>query len=289
MIKNASFLRAPTMSGVYDEALERGARERALRTPVPLELETRGFVPPNGGDLVERHGDCALLAIGHARRVVPASAVAAAVDERCREHEGRTGRKPDRRLRNEIKEAVLAEMLPQALIAQKRTLCYIDPVAGLFVADAASDKELEACAAEVREALGSFAVRPVTAGRSADSLMTYWLQSGEPPDGLRLGEECELIDPADTATTVKFRNHELHSAEVREHVARGMWVTKLGLIYDDRISFVLDAKLKLRKIRFTDVVTAQLEDGDFAATFALMSLELRRLFARLFEVLEVQS
>ena len=63
-------------------------------------------------------------------------------------------------------------------------------------------------------------------------------------------------------------------------------------IYDGRIGFVLDAKLKLRKLSFLDIVADKLDAQDGAdpdqlidAEFVLMSLELRALFARLDEIL----
>ena len=90
----------------------------------------------------------------------------------------------------------------------------------------------------------------------------------------------------------RFRHHDLTADEVAEHARCGKQVTQLGLIFDGRIGFVLDAKLKLRKLRFMDVIADKLDAQDGAdpdqlldAEFALMSLELRRLFERLDQVL----
>jgi recombination associated protein RdgC len=66
-------------------------------------------------------------------------------------------------------------------------------------------------------------------------------------------------------------------------------VFQLGLVFDDRISFVLGEDLILRKIKFTDVVLDEQADShenaaaEMDATFALMALEYERLLGKLEE------
>jgi recombination associated protein RdgC len=143
-----------------------------------------------------------------------------------------------------------------------------------------------------RDALGSFPARPLLCEASLHLLMSQWLIAGQLPDGFEFGDECELKDPSDHAMVARFRNHDLTAEEVVEHARCGKQVTQLGLIFDGRIGFVLDAKLKLRRLRFLDIVADQLdaqdgtdEDQLLDAEFTLMRLELARLFARLDEVL----
>jgi recombination associated protein RdgC len=63
----------------------------------------------------------------------------------------------------------------------------------------------------------------------------------------------------------------------------------LGLVFDDRISFVLGEDLILRKIKFTDVVLDEQADSpesaaaEMDANFALMALEYERLLGKLEE------
>jgi recombination associated protein RdgC len=294
--KNASFLRLPEGFQLDVTGLEEAVAARGLRSPGPLELETRGFVSPFARDdaaLTLSSSGAVLLALGHEGRLLPSSVVKDAVAERAREHEAKTGRKPGKRLRNEFKEAALAELLPRAFVRKSRTPYFLDSESGLMVVDSSSDKQLESCASELREALGSFAVRPLSANASLPFLMSQWLQTGELPEGFELGDECELKDPSDSASSVRCRRHDLSAEEVREHVRCGKQVSQLGLVYEQRIGFVLDAKLKLRKIKFLDLVQESLDQGAdqdpdqlLAASFALMSLELRRLLARLRVVLE---
>ena len=293
--KNITLLTLPADFDIGLPELEHALAARPLRSPGPLEMETRGFVSPFARDDAEMtHGTdgATLLCLGEDSRLLPASVFTEAVAERIKDHEAKTGRKPGKRLRNEFRDAVLGELLPRAFVKHSRIGAYLDLRRNLLAVDSSSDSAAEAVATALRDALGSFPARPLLCEASLHLLMSQWLISGRLPNGFEFGDECELKDPSDQAMVARFRNHDLTAEEVVEHARCGKQVTQLGLIFDGRIGFVLDAKLKLRKLRFLDVVAEQIDAQDGAdadkildAEFALMSLELRRLFARLDEVL----
>lgn len=288
-----SLLRLPADATIDPAELESALSQHPLRSPGPLEFETRGFVSPFSRDdaaFTLGSQGAVLFCLGEESRLLPASVLSDAIAERIAEHQANTGRKPGKRLRNEFREAALAELLPRAFIKRARTSAYLS--APFLVVDTASDSAAEAVATALRDALGSFPARPLACEASATLLMSEWLIAGQLPSGFEFGDECELKDPSDQAMVARFRNHDLTTDEIREHARCGKQVTQLGLIFDGRIGFVLDAKLKLRRLRFLDIVADQLDAQDGAdadsildAEFALMSLELRRLIARLDEVL----
>lgn len=293
--KNLSLLRLPYYLTPSAEPFEVALSEHPLRSPGPLELETREFLSPfNREDAALSHdaGDALLFCLGTESRMLPGSVLKDAVAERIKEHEAKTGRKTGKRLRNEMRELALGELLPRAFIKRSRVGAYWDATSRLLVIDSASDKHAEAVASAVRDALGSFPARPLAIEAPLSLLMSEWLISGSLPTGFELGDEVQLKDPSDHASVVRGTHHDLSADEIREHARCGKQVTQLGLIFEGRIGFVLDAKLKLRKLSFLDIVAEQLDAQDGAdpdqildAEFALMSLELRRLFARLDQVL----
>lgn len=293
--KNITLLTLPDDFDIGLPELEHALASRPLRSPGPLEMETRGFVSPFArDDAAMTHGSdgATLFCLGEDSRLLPASVFNEAVADRIKDHEAKTGRKPGKRLRNQFREEVLGELLPRAFVKYSRAPAYLDLRRNLLVVDSASDSAAEAVATALRDALGSFPARPLFCEASATLLMSEWLIAGRLPDGFEFGDECELKDPSDHAMVARFRNHDLTAEEVVEHARCGKQVTQLGLIFDGRIGFVLDAKLKLRKLRFLDVVAEQIDAQDGAdadqildAEFTLMSLELRRLIARIDEVL----
>lgn len=288
-----SLLRLPADATIDPAEIESALSQHPLRSPGPLEFETRGFVSPFSRDdaaFTLGSQGASLFCLGEESRLLPASVLSDAISERIAEHEANTGRKPGKRLRNEFREAALAELLPRAFIKRARTSAYLS--APFLVVDTASDSAAEAVATALRDALGSFPARPLACEASATLLMSEWLIASQLPEGFEFGDECELKDPSDMAMVARFRNHDLTAEEVREHARCGKQVTQLGLIFDGRIGFVLDAKLKLRRLHFLDIVADQLdaqdgtdEDQLLDAEFTLMRLELARLFARLDEVL----
>lgn len=305
--KNATLLSLPRGFRIDPLELETALAGAQLRSPGDLEFETRGFVPvidrptlaesdligdPFPPQMSRTVAGATLFSFATETRLLPASVLQDAVAKLCKKHEAEHGRRPGKRLRIEFREAVLGELLPRAFIKHSRTGAYLDLRRNLLVVDSASDAAAEAVATALRDALGSFPARPLCWEVSATLLMSEWLIASRLPDGFEFGDECELKDPSDHAMVARFRNHDLTTEEVVEHARCGKQVTQLGLIFDGRIGFVLDAKLKLRRLRFLDIVADRLDAQDGAAAdsildaeFALMSLELRRLFARLDEVL----
>lgn len=293
--KNLSIFRLPTDFVITPEDLEEKLSQFPLTSPGPLAMESRGFITPFSHDdaaMVLGSGSASLFCVGTESRLLPASVLQDAVSERVKQHEFQTGKLPGKRLRNEFRDAALGELLPRAFIVKARTQVYIDPDSRMVAADTASAKAAEEVITAIRDALGSFPVRPLASESSVTLLMSKWLISGQLPAGFEFGDECKLEDPSDTASVISGKHHNLETDEIKEHVRCGKQVIELGLIFDCRIGFVLDSQLRLRKLRFLDVIADKLDAQDGAdpdqildAEFALMSLELRRLYARLDEVL----
>jgi len=268
--------------------------EHRLRPCGPLEMFTKGFVPPVGrGDeapltLAVKH--CTWLTVGGEDKLLPAAVVNDELQRKVRKIAEEEGRKVGGRERKRLKEDLLTELLPRAFVRSSRLSAYVDTKHGWLVLDTSSRKSAENALSQIREALGSFPAVPLAPEEGPRVLMTDWLANGKLPAGLALGDECELRDPATaTGAIAKCRRQDLDADEVKEHLRNGKQVFQLGLVFDDRISFVLGEDLIVRKLKFLDVVMDELGDSfeDAAAEadagFALLTLELERLLAKLEE------
>lgn len=272
--------------------LEPALGKRALRPCGPLESATRGFVSPFGPEsevLSHRIGHATLFTLGAEEKLLPAAVVNAELGARLRQTAAERGRPASGRERKRLKAEVLDTLLPRAFVRPSRLGAYVDTKSGWLVLDTASRKAAEACLTALREALGSFPAMPLAAIETPRALLTGWLTRGKLGGGLNLGDECELRDPAGGAV-VHCRRQELESSEVREHLKRGKQVFQLGLIFEQRMSFVLGEDLTIRKLRFLDVAQDTLDDqgrdsaaAELDARFALMSLELEKLLQGLSE------
>jgi recombination associated protein RdgC len=273
-----------------DEALN----DHRLRPCGPLEMGTRGFVPPvgRGDDAPMTHvvNACTLITVGSEEKLLPSAVVNDELQRRVQKIAEEEGRKVGGRERKRLKEDLLTELLPRAFVRSSRMSAYVDRKHGWLVLDTASRKNAENALTQVREALGSFPAVPLAPEEGPRALMTDWLTTGKLPGGLVLGDECELRDPATaTGAIARCRRQDLDAEEVKEHLRNGKQVFQLGLVFDDRISFVLGEDLVLRKLKFLDTVLDELGDSqqdaaaEMDARFALLTLELERLLGKLEE------
>lgn len=290
MFKNVRFYQLDDAGAVLAEATEERLAERRFRPCGPLETATFGWTPPLGerAEALTHSGNgCLLLTARRQERLLPSAVVAEAVDERAAEIEDREARDVGRAERRRLREEVLVEMLPRAFTRSRQVRAYVDGVAGLLVIDAASDKAAEELVSLLRETLGTLRARPPRPVRQPVSLMTAWVSGGELPEGLLLGDECELRDARDERSVVRCRGQDLAGEEISTHLRAGKEVVKLALDWQERLSFVLQDDLSLKRLRFADALVGeanepQIEDpaARFDAEFAIMAVELRGLLDR---------
>ena len=297
LFRNLTLFRFPT-SHDFSQLAEL-LPEAALKPVGPLELTSAGFIPPLGRDsteLMHRIGDAIWLAVGEQRKILPAAVVADTLARRIAEVEQREGRKLGGRARKRLKDEVLQDLLPKALVQNRRTDAILDLQLGVLFVDTASRKAAAAVASEIRRALGSFPAMPVAAETAPRAVLTSWL-AGEPlPEGMHLGEECELRTPIDYGAVAKLQHHELLSEEVDRHLESGKQVARLGLNLDDRLGFVLGDDLVVRKLRFFEAAVESPENtehddlrAELDARFALMAGEARHLFQVLEQALRIPA
>jgi len=291
LFRNLTLFRYPSSLRAALGTLADKLPDHALKPLGPLELSTRGFVSPFGRNheaLSHQVGDCVLIALGGEDKILPAAVVNEALAEKLdaiRENEGRS---PGGKERKRLKDEVLTDLLPRAFAKPSRTMAYLDLESNWLIVDTASRKNAEAVVSGIREALGSFPALPVNAEDSPRAILTGWIGGEELPEGFALGDECELRDPVDQGAIVKARRQELGSTEIAEHLKAGKQCFHLGLVFADRLSFVLGEDMVVRKLKFLETATEELEqdnreslEAELDANFALMSGELRLLLERL--------
>ena len=284
--RNLTLFRFPTSLDFSD--LDAHLGEFALKPVGPLELSSRGFVPPfgnHGEALSHSIGDALWLTIGGEDKLLPGAVVNDLLQKKLAAIEEKEGRKPGGRTRKRIKDELITELLPRAFVRPVRTDALVDTQLGVIAIDTSSRKNAEGVVSEVRHALGSFPALPVNAEVAPRAILTGWIAGDPLPDGLVLGDECELRDPADSGAVVKIQHMELVGEEINKHLEAGKQVTRLALILDDHVSFVIGEDLIVRKFKLLDGAVDQLESSDredvaaeLDARFALMAGEFKRLF-----------
>src|SRR5690606_36633844 len=120
--------------------------EHPLKPVGALELFSRGFVSPFGraGEaLSHRIGDAIWLTVGGEDRLLPSSVVNDMLAQRIAEMEEKQGRKPGGKMRKQMKEDLVHELLPRAFVRPSRTDALIDLAHGVCAVDTSSRKNGE--------------------------------------------------------------------------------------------------------------------------------------------------
>ncbi|MBO9828379.1 MULTISPECIES: recombination-associated protein RdgC [Xanthomonas] len=296
--RNLTLFRFPTTLDFSE--VEKLLPEAQLKSVGPLEMSSRGFISPFGRDeqeaLSHRIADFLWLTVGGEDKILPGSVVNDLLARKVAEIEEKEGRRPGGRARKRLKDDLIHELLPRAFVKSSRTDAMLDLQHGYVAVDTSSRKTGENVMSEIRGLLGSFPALPLNAEVAPRSILTGWI-AGEPlPEGLSLGEECEMKDPIEGGAVVKCQHQELRCDEIDKHLEAGKQVTKLALVLDDHVSFVLGDDLVIRKLKFLDGALDQLEHADqdgvraeLDARFALMSAEVRRLFLLLEAALKLSK
>jgi recombination associated protein RdgC len=215
-----------------------------------------------------------------------------ALEEKVLQIEEREARNLPGKERRSLRDEIIFSLLPRAFVRSSLQYAYISPRDNLLIVDASSAKRAEELLNDLREALGSLSVIPLTSKSLPIDTMTRWVDSGQPAPGFVLGEECELRDNTDISCVIRCKNQNLGAAEIVSHLKTGMHVSKLALCWQERIECVLDEKLIIRRLRFSDLVQEQASEIEaedvatqFDVDFSIMALELSAFFKALVDAL----
>lgn len=262
-----------------------------------FDMQSRGWVPPRGeeGELLVSVNRQWLIALGIEQKLLPSTVIRQYTQARIGDLETRQGFRAGRAQARDLREQVTAELLPRAFVKRSLIYAWIDPVNRWLVVDAASPAKAEEVLDHVKLTLGDLPLKSFRTCSSPAAAMTAWLAGKDAPAGFSIDRDCELRAAGLEKAVVRYVRHALDGKEVAEHIAAGKTVTRLGMTWHDRVSFVLTEQLQLKRLAFLDVLKEaaeqQAEGGDdfFEANFALMSGELAALLADLAEALDGEA
>lgn len=291
--KNLRALRLTSPFALSAEQLHEQMLAQTFTPCSKTQAVSSGWVPPLGGDaelLVHSANGKHLVCMRREERLLPANVVREMVDERVAKLEQAEGRKVRRREKEAFKDEIILDALPRAFTRSTRTFGLIDAQAGWIFVDSGSAGRAEELTNLLRESVGSFPLLLPEVNHAPSAVMTSWLQHGNLPGDMHLGDECELRDLAEDGGIVRLRRQDLTGEEVHVHLEAGKRCVRLGLTWQDQVSLVLGEDLTLKRLRFDDEMTTRNEDIDsedaaarFDADFALMTEVLTPLFVGLLE------
>ncbi len=273
-------------------ALEEKLKDQLFRECGSQDHCTYGFVPALGAKteaLVHSANGCLLICTRKEEKILPASVIRDALEERVEKIELEQGRQVYSKEKKALKDDVIMELLPKAFTRNHFTQAYIDPIGGWLVVNASSFTQAEELTSHLRQALGSLPVTPPHVAELPSYKMTQWLRDTGMPSGFIAGNECELREPGDEGAEIKGRRVDLSSDSIEQLFAEGMVVKSLAMTWIDSLTFTFHENLQIKKVKFTDLIQEKLDSVEadtlperMDADFSLMVLTFRELLGQLF-------
>jgi len=244
-------------------------------------LVSSGFSPVSevSDDLVREIQGNILVSFSIEKKLLPASVVKEFLKEAAIKATEQSGQKPGRRETKDIKEAVIASLLPKAFGVQKRFLVWIDPVNKWLCVNTASHAIAEQFLTFFFKCVSSDVdLKPINTASSPIVAMTNWLAQDSAPSGFTIDRDCLLKNP-ESKSSLRYSNH--HLDDIAEHISSGKLPNELAMTWKDRVSFTLGSDWAIKKIRLLDIVmegAEAMEDEDVLDADAMLCIsELRKL------------
>lgn len=241
--------------------------ECPAKQPTGSQWGTRGFDKPSptfSDQLVwSGEGDSTLFTVYFHERQLTGANIRDHLLERIHKVESREQRSCYRKEIAQMKDEVIAELLPKAFI--KHSAVQMIVKGNLLIVGTSSAKRAEDCLATLREAIGSLSVRPFTTKLAPELWLTDLMRSAVTSD-LKLLDSAKLTNSVKDVVT--FKGVDLTDDEPQAYLGQGFHVAALALNLLDEFYFVVTDQLIFKSMKFSDILMDRVLDdsqGDGAA------------------------
>lgn len=297
--KNLAIYRFTEPFTLTPEVLEQKLQQQPFKPCGGHDEFSYGWTSPLGKSsdaLVHANNGFMMVCAKKEEKVIPASVINEMLQEKINEIEEREARKLPAKERTRLKDELIFDLLPRAFSFSRKTFAYIDSQGGWLAVDAASAKKAEDLLSNLRKCLGSLPVVPIGASIKPAAIMTQWLLHHDTPKDIVIEDECELRSPEEEGGIIRCKRHDLALPEIKNHLDTGKQVIKLAISWSERLSFVLDENLAVKRLKFLELIQEQAADIEafdeteqFDADFSIMSAELAQFFPRLIEIFNAEG
>jgi len=293
--KNLALYRFTEPFTLAADQLEEKLNDKRFRPCASHDEFSLGWTSPAGNmteQLVHTSNGFIMLCLKKEEKVIPAGVINEMLQDKISEKEQQEARKLSKKERSTLKDELIFELLPRAFSFSKKTYAYIDPKGGWVIVDAASAKKAEDLLSHLRKSIGSLPVVPANVIDKPAIIMTQWLvDNNSVPKDLLIEDECELRSTEEEGSIIRCKRHNLGLPEITNHLDNGKQVIKLAVNWTDRMSFIIDENLSVKRLKFLDLIQDQVSDTEaddeiaqFDVDFSIMSLELANFLPRLLEI-----
>ncbi|MCX8581754.1 recombination-associated protein RdgC [Gilliamella sp. B3482] len=252
-----------------DNLLDKQTIENALKSALfcpcgNLDTTKMGWVSPyddnNLDDFIIDMQGHLLLRIKKETKILPAPVIKQALNEKIDKQEKALSRKISKNEKATLKDEVMIDLMPRAFSKYNYYWLWVDIGNKRIIIDCSSFKLAEDILAILRKELGALALTPLSIEKPLEKIMTTWVREKLSFPPFILGDEAELKDPLEGNGIISCKNQDITSDEMLVHLDSGKWVTKLKIIDERGINFIINPDLTLKRIKFDSVILDENED-----------------------------
>ena len=210
------------------EQFEAELQRLAFAPCEPTQERTAGWVPPRGQDngaMVESVAGQWILKLAVERKNVPAGAVRAELDARCKAIEAQSSRKPGRKEKSQIKDEIVLDFLPRAFTKRSSHVLWLDAASRSLVVAASSAKAAEPVVKQLVDVMADLRhvlpLSPVSTSLAPATAMAEWLTTRQAPQGFSIDRDLELKKAGEDKSLVRYARHNLELDEIGQHIQEG--------------------------------------------------------------------
>jgi recombination associated protein RdgC len=287
MFRNVRFYRLEGSWPDNEESLSTSLETAGFEPCGPLTERSSGWVavdPDNSDLLARRLNGADLLRLRSQSRVLPPAAVNEELEARIDDYRRRMQEAPSPREKRRLKAEARDELMPKALLKSDRIWAYVDLKEKILGIDALQDAAAERVVRRLQASIDGLDIRPLQFMKPVDELLSAVFFDGAPKQ-FAAGRECRMQDLADAGSIVRWMEFDLSDKSIRDHVANGMRLTHLAIVYDNIMSCVINENGVISKLRFLGMDDDSEDHGDPLARqdaeFVLITGTLRHLLGDL--------
>jgi recombination associated protein RdgC len=252
MFRNVRFYRLDGVWPESEESLSTSLEHAGFEPCGPLTERSSGWVaidPDTSDFLARRVNGADLFRLRSQSRVLPAAVVNEELEVRIEEFRRRMQEAPTPREKRRLKAEARDELMPKAMLKSDRIWGYVDLKEKVLGIDTALDSVAERFLRRMQASLDGINIRPLQFMKPVDELLSG-IFFDDAPRQFSLGRECRMQDLGDAASKVRWTDFDLSDKSIRDHVANGMRLTHLSIVYDNIMNFTMDENGVLTKLKF---------------------------------------
>jgi len=252
MFRNVRYYRLEGSWPENEETLSTSLETAGFEPCGPLTERSSGWVAvdPDNSDLLARRVNGAdLLRLRSQSRVLPAAVVNEELEARIEDFRRRMQEAPSPREKRRLKAEARDELMPKAMLKSDRIWAYVDLKEKVLGIDALQDSAAERVVRRLQASIDGLNIRPLQFMKPVDELLSAIFFDGAPKQ-FSVGRECRMQDLADAKSIVRWTDFDLSDKSIRDHVANGLRLTHLSIVYDNIMSCVINDSGVISKMRF---------------------------------------